>query len=85
MLQDKPDNTEWTEVFHPPHGLVSSSYDYEVLQDYLLPAGAAADPHHGPRHPERRHHEHPHVLLLQVGISRYLGISTLYTNSSSTA
>ena len=41
-------------------------------------AGAAADPHHGPRHPERRHHEHPHVILLQVQISRYLGISTQY-------
>ena len=40
------------------------------------PAGAAADPHHSPRHPERRHHEHPHVILLQVGISR--NIYTIY-------
>ena len=69
MLQDKPDNTEWTEVFHPPHGLVvSSSYDFKkcYCKNHLPPAGAAADPHHGPRHPERRHHEHPHVILLKV-------------------
>ena len=31
MLQDKPDNTEWTKVFHPPHGFVSPSYYKKML------------------------------------------------------